>query len=119
MTHRRLTQGLVSGLAILLLVSASAFAKASRTIELSGPVLLGGTRIEPGQYQLHWEQHSPKITVTLAKGKTVVATAEGKIEQRNIKYHQNMVVHHAKAGGSEVILEIRLGGTNEAIVFSE
>jgi hypothetical protein len=119
MTHRKLLQGLISGLAVLLLVSASAFAKGSRTINVSDPASLGGVRLEAGQYELNFQQHSPEATVTLAKGRTVVVTTKAKIEERNTKYQRNTVVFETKSDGSQTIGEIRLGGTNQAIVFSE
>jgi uncharacterized protein YlzI (FlbEa/FlbD family) len=119
MTHRRLLQGLISGLAVLLLVSGSAFAKGSRTINVSYAASLGGVRLEAGQYEFNFEQHTPEATVTLAKGKTVVVTTKGKVEERKTKFERNTVVFETKSDGSQTIGEIRLGGTNQAIVFSE
>jgi hypothetical protein len=57
--------------------------------------------------------------VTLAKGNNVVATAQGKIEERSAKYARNMVVFITKPDGSRAINEFRLAGTNKAIVFSQ
>lgn len=119
MTHHKLLRSLISGVALVLLVSASALANGSRTIKLAYPATLSGTQIEAGQYQLRWEERSPEATVTLAKGKNVVATAQGKLEQRSAKYERNMVVLTTRADGSRTINEFRLAGTNKAIVFSE
>jgi len=119
MTHRKLLQSLMAGLSVLLLISASAFAKGTRTISISYPATLGGVQLAVGHYVLSFEQHSPEATVTLAQGKTVVVTTQGKVEERSAKYERNMVVFETKSDGSQVVSEIRLGGTNQAIVFSE
>lgn len=119
MTRQKLLQALISGLALAVLVNASAFAKGSRTINLRHTVSLNGTQIEAGQYRLSWEESSPQTTVTLAKGKNVIATAQGRLEERKVKYERNMVVLGTRADGSQTIGEFRLAGTNKAIVFSE
>jgi hypothetical protein len=119
MTHQKLLRGLISGLALAVLVSASAFAKGSRTINLRYAVSLSGTQIKPGEYQLSWQEPGPQTTVTLAKGKNVVATAQGKLEERGVRYERNMVVLGIKPDGSHTLSEFRLAGTNKAIVFSE
>lgn len=119
MTHRRLLQSLMSGLGVLLLMSASAFAKGARTISISYPATLGGVHLAVGHYDLTFEQHSPEATVRLARGKSVIVTTQGKVEERNTKYQRNMVVFETKSDGSQIVSEIRLGGTNQAIVFSE
>lgn len=119
MKHQKLLQGLMASLTVLLLVTASGFAKGSRTINISYPSTLGGVHLTVGHYELSFEQHSPEATVTLAKGKSVVVTTKGKLEERSTKYQRNMVVFDTKSDGSQVVSEIRLGGTNQAIVFSE
>ena len=119
MKHRKLLQSLMASLSVLLLISASAFAKGARTISISYPATLGGVHLAVGHYDLTFEQHSPEATVKLAKGKTVVVTTQAKVEERSTKYQRNMVVFETKSDGSQIVSEIRLGGTNQAIVFSE
>jgi hypothetical protein len=119
MTHQNLLRGLISGVVLAIVLSASALAKGSRTINLLYAASLSATPIEAGEYQLSWEEGSPEATVTLTKGKNVVATAQGKIEERRVKYERSMVVVTTKPDGSRTISEFRLEGTNKAIVFSE
>jgi hypothetical protein len=121
MTHHRPLRVLVFGAAVLLLAAVSAFAEGSKTINFPYAGILGGTPVEPGRYQVLWEGRSPEVTVTLArkKGKDVVATAQGKIEERSSKYKWNMVVYDTRPDGTQVISELRLGGSNKAIVFGE
>ena len=107
---------LVSTAAFLIFVSGHALAK-SMNVPNAGT--LGGTRVEAGVYNITWVHHSPEVTVTVAKGKTVVATVKGRMESRNMKYQRNMIVYTAQPDGTQNIDEIRIGGTNSAIVFTK
>ena len=115
MVNRRNLRGLISGMAAILLVSATAMAN---TISLPYAGTLGGKQVAAGHYKITWEHHSPTATVTLADGKRIVATVEGKIEERSNKFARNVVVYTTQSDGSQVISEIRLAGTNTAIVFT-
>ena len=114
MTYRSYFRNLISSAAVVLLMSASVLAS---TFNLPYSGKLAGTKLEAGHYNITWEHHSPSATVTVSKGKTVVATVQGRIEERSSKYDRNMVVYATNADGSQSISEIRLGGTNQAIVF--
>lgn len=104
--------------AALVLAVAAAMAKTnSATISIPYPGSLDGTALEAGKYDLAWEEHSPEVTVTLSKGKDVAAKARGRMEERSRKYNRNQVLYNTDAAGNQVIFEIRLAGTNRAIVF--
>ncbi len=115
MNFRRHLGTLISSMAVVLLASATAMAT---TISVPYSGTLAGKHIEAGQYKITWEHHSPTATVTLAEGKKIVATVEGKLEERTTKFQRNMVVYSTQPDGSQVISEIRIGGTNTAIVFA-
>ncbi len=116
MMNRRHVRILVSTVAIFMLVAGSAMAS-TFSVPYSGK--MGGARVEAGKYNITWEQQSPEVTVTVAKGKEVVATAKGRMESRQTKYERNMVVYSTHSDGSQSITELRIGGTSSAIVFSE
>ncbi|MBZ5516906.1 MAG: hypothetical protein LAN62_19070 [Acidobacteriia bacterium] len=121
MTYRQVSRVFALGVAALLLTALGALAKGSKTINLPYAGTLAGTRVEAGHYQIAWVEHSPEATVTLTRedGKGVVATVQGKIEERSSKYERNMVIYDSKPDGTQVISEVRLGGSNKAIVFGE
>ncbi len=110
----------ILALAVILAVSAPVFA-AGNSCQVSVPFAanIKGTNLAAGQYNLSWQGANPGLTVTVAKGKNVVATVQGKMEARNDKYPRNMVVFRAQPDGSQAVSEVRVGGTNQAIVFSE
>lgn len=116
MTLRRHLRNLIAGVAVLFLAASSTLAS---TFNLPYAGTVGGTHIEAGHYKVTWEEHSADVTVTLIRGKEVVATAKGRMESRATKYQRNMVVYSTKGDGSQSISELRVGGTNTAIVFSD
>jgi len=121
MNHQRHLKVAVLGAAVLLLAVVNASAKGAKTFNVPFTGLLGSARIEPGHYRVSWEERSPEATVTVAtaKGQNVVATVQGKIVERKTKYPQNMVIYDARPDGTQVISELRIGGSNKAIVFEE
>jgi hypothetical protein len=98
---------------------STAAAKNSRQLDILYPVVLNGTTLEGGNYQINWVAHSPEATVTFKQGKHVVATVEGKLEDRDRKFERNAVIYNTDSQGKRTISEIRLGGTNQAIVFRD
>lgn len=80
---------------------------------------LNGKHLAAGRYNISWQAHSPSLTVTVAQGKNVVATVQGRMEERAGKFQNNMVVYTERPDGSQSISEIRVRGTNRAIVFDE
>jgi hypothetical protein len=99
--------------------TSTASAKNSRQLDILYPAVLKGTTLEGGNYQITWVAHSPQATVTFKQGKHVVATVEGKLEERDRKFEHNAVIYNTDSQGKRTISEIRLGGTNQAIVFRD
>jgi hypothetical protein len=105
--------------AALVLCVATAVAKSNTaTVRIPETGVLNGTTVEAGTYKLTWEDHSPELTVTLLRKKEAVATVRGQMEERSTKYRRNQVLYDTDASGKSVISEIRLAGTNRAIVFT-
>jgi hypothetical protein len=103
--------------AILLIAALTGSAKNARTLTLRTPVTLQGTEINAGQYEVSWVSHSPTATITFTQNNTTVATAEGKWVDGEVKYPTDAVLYTNNADGSHTLMEIRLGGTNRALVF--
>jgi hypothetical protein len=116
--HFLLTAILAGAVALTASVSAYSAGNSCR-VNIRYAAALNGTDLAPGQYKLTWEEHSPSLTVTMTKGGDVVVTVQGRMEERARKFQANMVVYTTQPDGSQVIDEIRLGGTNQAIVFTE
>ncbi len=119
MTLWKPARSLMAVVAVMVLASATAFAKESTTLKLIIPAVLQGKQLEAGSYKLAWEASSSQASVTLSKKKEIVATAKGKLKEAAIKYLRNMIVLDRQPDGSQTITEICIGGTNQAIVFTD
>jgi len=116
MLNRKMLRMLVTGVAVLMLAAGSALAS---SFNFPYPAKMGDALLESGLYNVSWEQHSPAVIVTVAKGKKVVTTAAGRMESRPGKFAHNMVVYTKHPDGSQSISELRIKGTNSAIVFDK
>jgi len=120
MTTKRINWKLmVLGLAILLAVNISALAKNSITIDVTQPMSLNGTQISPGEYRVAWVSNSPEATVTFMRESKTTATANAKLVDRDTKYSTNELVYQNNPDGSRILMEIRLKGTSQALVFGQ
>ncbi|MBI4164703.1 MAG: hypothetical protein HY508_03095 [Acidobacteria bacterium] len=108
MLNRKMLRLLVTGVAILVFTAGSALAS---SFNFPYPAKMGGMLLESGRYNVTWEQHSPEVTLTVAKGKKVVTTAAGRMETRPGKFAYNMVVYTAHPDGSQSISELRIKGS--------
>jgi hypothetical protein len=109
----------IMGLALVLVTSAPIMAKNAQTIDLTSPAVLNGKRLEVGQYRFQWKSHSPMITLTVWRGKKLVATADGKLIARGTRYQSNTLVFDMNSDGTRVIREMRLAGSSQALVFGD
>ena len=109
----------IAALAFIVAASATAQPKNFRSVIVHYDAKIAGTQLASGRYDVKWESHSPEATVSFLRGKNVVATAKGKLEDRGTKYSANQVVYEQSADGSRVIHEIRFRDSSEVIVFNE
>ena len=91
----------------------------SRTVDLSHSVVLAGTSLSAGRYTINWQTHSPEAAVQFVKHHAVLASAEGRIEQREKKYNRNAVVYNVSPDGAMSVAEIRFAGSKEVLVFNQ
>lgn len=98
---------------------AEAKTRNSRNLLVPYDASLAGSHLASGRYEIQWETHSPKATVTFQQENKVVLTAEGKVVDRGVKYSNNQVIYDEKPGGSRLIQEVRFAGSSQVIVFNE
>jgi hypothetical protein len=115
------SHSVVTILALALVIAAGAplFAKNSHSLKLYSKVVLNGTPLDAGNYTMRWENHSPTLTVTIAKGKRVLATAQAKLVNRDKPYPYDCVVSTRSEDGTPILREVRFAGSSQVIVFSE
>ena len=95
----------------VLALAASAYA--ANTITLNSPASLNGKQIDAGQYDVKVNGD----TVILLRGKTEVATAKARLEDRDSKARFNAVVTKANGSGLPAITEIQFEGKKQVLKF--
>jgi hypothetical protein len=125
MNHARLVQGgnvnaRRAGLVILivLVVNLPVWANNGRTLPFRTEVILNGSKLPSGFYEISWVSHSPEATVRFVKGGQVIVTAMGRWVERGAKYNADALVYTNNPDGSHTLLEIRFAGRKQALVFA-
>jgi cell division septation protein DedD len=95
------------------------FEKGSRTLVLRSDLMLNGATIPCSTCTVRWESFGPASVVKFENEKSDVLKAYGELVRRRIWYDRDAFVYLRKASGPGVLVEIRLGGTNQALVFGD
>jgi hypothetical protein len=106
-------------LSFALLLSTSLFAASSGSMNLTQPVQLNGTQLKPGNYKVAWEGTGPEVTVSVMKGKEVVAKAPAHLKELAKKFPSNATLLQRNSDGSSTLNGIRFGDKNIALEFAE
>jgi hypothetical protein len=94
------------------LALAVASAATSYHVRLFEPSIIGGTVVKPGDYKIELKDNRAFIK----DGKTI-AESDVKVETNGERY-TSTTVRYANNDGKLSVQEIRLGGTNTKLVFS-
>jgi len=95
------------------------FERGSRPFTLNSPVTLNGTRTPPGDYIISWESSLDDASVKLLHNDLLVVSANGRWIRRDAKYPRDAYVYRRNTDGSRTLVEIRFGGTRQALVFGK
>jgi len=88
-------------------LSAVAGSKQSATIDLYQAVVISGTQLQPGEYQVRWDGSDTDVKVQFLKGnKELVSVSAKLVNQRNSK--SPSVTTRLAGNGSQTISEIGL-----------
>ena len=118
MKRTTLTTGVVLGL--VLLVATGAWAgSSSGSLNVADPVSVGGKQIAPGDYKVKWEGTGSNVEVSILRGKEVVATVPGHIQELNQESRSNAAVVRKNTDGTKSLTEIRFGGKKFALALGE
>jgi hypothetical protein len=95
------------------------FERGSRAFTLGSPVSLNGARTPAGDYIISWESYLDDASVKFLRNDFTVATGNARWVKRDAKYPRDAYVYRRNADGSRTLLEIRFGGTRQALVFGK
>ncbi len=95
------------------------FERGSRAFTLGSPVTLNGTQTPAGDYIISWESSLDDASVKLLHNDLLVASANARWVKRDVKYSRDAYVYRRNADGSRTLIEIRFGGTYQALLFGK
>jgi hypothetical protein len=105
---------------ILLLSTAmfatSAFAADKTNLQLTRPVTVNGTHLEPGSYTVSWNGAGPNVELKIMKGKKEVATAAAHLVNLNTVTSPGSMVTREE-NGNTVLTEISPSGKKFALAI--
>jgi uncharacterized protein YlzI (FlbEa/FlbD family) len=104
-------------LGLLLIQPAAALTNDAVDVTLLGPIVINGSHVNAGNYQIRWVSNSPDGVMTLLKGRKVVAEARGKAVERDAKAKDTLIITQDDGSGNRVLKEIQFKGKTQAIVF--
>jgi hypothetical protein len=106
-------------LALTVLLAASAFAGENHkaSIQVLNSVQVNGKQLQAGDYQLQWQGSGPNVELSIAKGKTILATVPARVVELNDKTTNDAVVVNKNDDGSRSLTEIRLAGKKFALAL--
>jgi uncharacterized protein YlzI (FlbEa/FlbD family) len=113
----RKTLPVILMLGLLLIQPAAALTNDAVDVTLLGPIVINGSHVNAGNYQIRWVSNSPDGVMTLLKGRKVVAEARGKAVERDAKAKDTLIITQDDGSGNRVLKEIQFKGKTQAIVF--
>ena len=113
-------KAILPALLIFLAVNFPAWARKndSRQFFLRSDAVMNGVEIPAGMYELTWEVRNATVTMKLWKDGKFFASARGAWVKNGSKYPEDAVLLRLNSDGSRSLIEVRLGGTERAIVLN-
>jgi len=99
---------------IALLVVSSAFA-GDTSVKFNTPTLVGGQKVAPGQYTLHYDIKGKTADVKILQNQKTVATTTGTVVENKDKSANDGIVRENNTDGTASLKEIQIGNKKEVI----
>lgn len=99
----------------VVLMAVSAYAASS--ITLLQPATVNGKQLSPGEYNLKVSGSGANAEITFYKGKTAVASAKGKFEERPTTSRYDGVVGSQNSDGTQTIKEVQFRDKKQVLVL--
>jgi hypothetical protein len=102
---------------LTLLATPIIAASGKATYQVTRTMVVAGTELQPGEYEVKWESKSPEADVTFKLNGKVVAKVQGKIETLETKPMYNTLLIGKDSSGREAIQGLLFGDKNVKVVF--
>jgi hypothetical protein len=101
---------------IVLLVVTAAFA-GDTTVKFNSPTVVGGQKVAPGQYTLHYDIKGKTATVKVMQDQKTVATTNGTVVENEDKSPHDGVVRENNSDGTASLKEIQIANKKQIIML--
>lgn len=105
-------------LGALLLAATGAFAADSGSLRIFDSAHVAGKELKPGSYKVEWQGNGPNVQVNILKGKSVVASTQGRLVDRERPASQNATVTRKNADGTTSVSEVQFEGKRYSLDLS-
>lgn len=106
--------------ALFALACVPAFAGHHHVVRTMASVMTpSGTPIPAGTYHVNWQSHRPTVTVTFMQDEKVVATVDGRWEDRGAIFDGDSLVYRKSDDGMLTLSEICFAGRSQALVIGK
>jgi len=119
MKFATVSKSILLSLALLLASSAFAATGSKGTLEVTNPLMLGGTTLKPGNYKVEWQGAGPNVEVNILRGKDVVAKVQAHVAELQAPVSNNVAITHENASGPSSLTAIRFQGKKVELDFGE
>jgi hypothetical protein len=106
-------------MALILLLTASAFAATQASLTLQSPISVNGSTLKPGDYKLQWEGNGPNVEVSVIQGKTVLAKLPAKVVDLNSPAAYTAAVVKKNDDGTNSLVGARFQGKKFALEMGQ
>lgn len=117
MKFATVSKSLMMGLALLL--ASSAFAGTKSSLQLNNPVLVNGTTLKPGDYNVQWEGTGPNVELSILQGKKVLAKVPARVVELPSPAGQNAAVTRKNDSGPNSLAGVRFQGKKMALELGD
>jgi hypothetical protein len=108
---------LLSTLALLFPLCASARDKHQHSVDFFNPVKVGSTQLQPGNYKVEWQGAGPSVQVSFLHSGRTVATAPATLRTNDSQATQDDIV--TDTTGANALREIDFAHQKEALIFTQ
>ena len=117
MKFATVSKSLMAGLVLLL--ASSAFAATKASLQLNNPVLVNGTQLKPGDYNLQWEGSGQNVELSIMQGKKVLAKVPAHVVDLDAPAPYTAAVTKSNDKGPSSLAGLRFQGKKFSLELGE
>ena len=93
------------------------YERGRRDFRLPPALKVAGMHLPVGDCVISWESYTTDASVKIEDSKGMGVTVEGRWAKQGVRYNEDAIVYQKNSDGSRTLIEIRLAGKGQALVF--